>query len=164
MHNNGMPFFENMNTALALLMRGEAPDNTDMLNELSVGLDPLTDFLQDHYLSGYIAQGGSKIKFVTGRSGSGKTHFTRYFDYKAQQLGFAAVCFSARDVWLHDFGEIYAEIFTRLDFLECLMRCGMNIVREMGYEPEQIPAGMMFTDYLSGMGMLDALTRREIIN
>lgn len=151
-----------INAALLRLRRGEAPGNADMLREISVGLEPLTDFYKEQYLLDYIAKGGSKIKFVTGRAGSGKTHFLQYLT--AQETGFISVHFSARDVWIHDFREIYAEIFRQVDLADCLARCGKTVIRELGYEPAEIPEGMTFADYLSATGALDALTKREIRN
>lgn len=38
-------------------------------NEEAVGINFLTDFLTEKYIREYIAQGGSKIKFVTGCAG-----------------------------------------------------------------------------------------------
>lgn len=80
-----------INTALSHLRRRESPGNADMLKELSVGLEPLIDFYRKQYLSDYIAKGGSKIKFVTGRAGSGNTHFLQYL--AAQEMGLIAVYF-----------------------------------------------------------------------
>lgn len=41
------------------------------------GIGFLTDFWKEKYLQEYIKDGGSKIKFITGREGSGKTYFLR---------------------------------------------------------------------------------------
>jgi hypothetical protein len=78
--------------------------------EVSVGMDSLTEFLKKQYLESYIAYGGSKIKFVTGRPGSGKTHMANLMRMEADSLGYKTVVFSAKEVWLHDFREIYSEI------------------------------------------------------
>ena len=56
------------------LKKGLAPGRGELLREISCGVDFLTDFLAAHYLERYIPEGGSKIKFVTGHKGSGKTH------------------------------------------------------------------------------------------
>ena len=47
------------------------------VQQLTSGIQFLTDFWREKYLQEYIRNGGSKIKFVTGRTGSGKTHFLR---------------------------------------------------------------------------------------
>ena len=47
----------------------------DFGEQLLCGVEFLTDFWQEKYFQEYIRDGGSKIKFITGRPGSGKTHF-----------------------------------------------------------------------------------------
>jgi hypothetical protein len=71
---------------------------------------------------------------------------------------------SARDVWLHDFREIYAEIFKHSELVPCLKRCAAKIVEELGYDYSAIPPNQTFIDYLSSMGELDAITKKEILN
>ena len=120
------------------LVHGTAPGRGRLLDEITVGLDPLTDFLDTHYLEDYIPRGGSKIKFVTGRSGSGKTHFSQRMQEDASDKGYIIVSFSARDVWLHDFREIYLEILRQCDIEHILQGCADQIIRELGYDPAQI--------------------------
>ncbi len=122
----------------------------------------LTDFWTEKYLMEYIPEGGSKIKFVTGRAGSGKTWFLQRMCGIAERKNFQTVFFSARDVWLHDFKEIYAQIFRQCDILNCLRHCGERIVRNSGYDPDDIPEDSRFIDYLSRIDRNDALTRRDI--
>lgn len=134
-------------------------DNT---KEKPVGIDFLTDFLTEKYIQEYIAQGGSKIKFVTGCKGSGKTYLLRFMCSKAQENNFRPVFFSAKEIWLHDFKEIYLEILRQCELMECLKGCARNLIRGMGYEPSEIPEGQTFIDYLAQENMSDALNRREI--
>ncbi len=134
-------------------------DNT---KEKPVGIDFLTDFLTEKYIQEYIAQGGSKIKFVTGCTGSGKTYLLRFMCGKAQENNFRPVFFSAKEIWLHDFKEIYLEILRQCELMECLKGCARNLIRGMGYEPSEIPEGQTFIDYLAQENMSDALNRREI--
>ena len=75
------------------------------------GISFLTDFWEEKYLQEYIRDGGSKIKFVTGRKGSGKTYFLQTMIALAKKHDYKTVQFSARDIWMHDFREIYIEIF-----------------------------------------------------
>ncbi len=122
----------------------------------------LTGFWTEKYLREYIPAGGSKIKFVTGREGSGKTFFLGRMRAIAEAENFLTASFSARNVWLHDFREIYLEIFRQCDFLSCLRRCGDQIIRNTGYDPEAVPEGLTFVDHLSQLGRSDALMKREI--
>lgn len=131
-------------------------------DELTCGIGFLTDFWKEKYLQEYIRDGGSKIKFVTGRKGSGKTHFLQLMTRIAQQENYKTVRFSARDIWMHDFREIYLEIFKQCDIMECLEAVGRYLIREMGFDDRDIPEEMKFIDYLSQNGLGDALTKREI--
>jgi len=149
-------------TAISLLKNGKSPGNNELINELSVGVNFITDFWKEKYLEEYIASGGSKIKFVTGNSGSGKSHFIELFLALAESSGYVCASFSAKEVWLNDFKNIYAEALESADMLACLGRCGERIVTELGYDASEIPSGMNFIDYLSGLGPIDPITKREI--
>lgn len=126
------------------------------------GIRFLTDFWQEKYIEEYIRYGGSKIKFVTGRPGSGKTYFLQQIAGIAAQHNYRVVSFSAREVWLNDFKDIYFEILRQCDLMECLEGCCRKVVDGMGYEYQDIPEGLTFMDYLSRENMGNALTRREI--
>lgn len=146
----------------AALRSGHAPEDRALLREITAGMDSLTDFLAKQYLKTYIPAGGSKLKLVTGNSGSGKTHFIRRMQGEAEKCGFITVFFSARDVWMHDFREVYLEILRQCDIMTVLRGCADAIIRSMGYDPEEIPAGKNFLDLLSEKGEGDALSRNEI--
>lgn len=148
--------------AMALLRAGEPPDNRELLEKLTVGVDFVTDFWKEKYLEEYIREGGSKIKFVTGRRGSGKTHFLQVMTLRAQDSGYLTVNCSAKTTWLNDFKEIYARILSGIDFQDLLRRCGDKIAEGLGFRREELPQGVSFVDYLSGAGLLDAITKREI--
>ena len=78
----------------------------------NTGVGFLTEFWKKTYLDEYIREGGSKIKFVTGRTGAGKTFLTRTVVSDAKELGYMTAVLSAKSVWLHDFKEIYPEGIT----------------------------------------------------
>ncbi len=132
------------------------------VEKFTCGIRFLADFWKEKYLQEYIKDGGSKIKFVTGRQGSGKSHFLRLLVYMARKENYKTVWFSAKDVWMHDFKEIYVEILRQCDIMECLEGVSRHLIREMGFEDRDIPEGMRFIDYLSQNGAGDALTKREI--
>ena len=158
MDGNRIPLEEN----LRLLCQGKAPRGLEAMLELTAGLDSLTDFLQEHYLQNYIARGGSKIKFAAGRPGSGKTHFARYLSESAASMGYLTVSFSATEVWLHDFREVYLEILRQCDIERVLAGCAAQITRGLGYNPADIAPGQSLMDWLSEHGEGDALSRSEI--
>lgn len=130
--------------------------------ELTYGIRFLTDFWREKYLQEYIQDGGSKIKFVTGRTGSGKTHLLKLMTAIAREENYKTVWFSAKNVWMHDFKEIYVEIFRQCNIMECLEAASHYLISEMGFDYRDIPEGMRFIDYLSQNGMGDAITKREI--
>ena len=139
--NNTVPFpqSENSQTASAL----------DSARQLTCGIDFLTDFWKEKYLQEYIKNGGSKIKFITGRTGSGKSHFLRLMTAVAQNEHYKTVQFSAKNIWMHDFKELYKEIFLQCGIMECLEGISRHLIREMGYDPDEVSDGMRFIDYLS---------------
>jgi archaellum biogenesis ATPase FlaH len=122
----------------------------------------LTDFWDKQYLEEYIAKGGSKIKFITGSSGSGKSACLHRIAKRAQALGYKSVQLSAKETWLHDFKEIYAAILKNIDLDECLKQCAKSVITQMGFAPEDIPEGLTFAEFLTREGLYDAMTRREM--
>lgn len=151
-----------MSADVDALANGLPPPDSETLERLSVGIDYITDFWVDEYLDKYISLGGSKIKFITGGAGSGKTHCLRLFLADAEQRGYKTALISADEVWISDFKEIYAAVLAAVDLPGCLERCAMWIVGEMGYGAGDIPEGSTFADYLSSLGRFDPLTRREL--
>lgn len=151
-----------ISASIALLRAGEPPQDDTLLEKLSVGMDFITDFWNEKYLKEYIFEGGSKIKFVTGGRGSGKTHFVQLFTLQAKKQNYITVNFSANQVWIHDFKEIYVQIINSVDILDLLSKCCEKIIEELGFGDEQMPTDISFVDYLSSVSLLDALTKREI--
>ncbi len=134
----------------------------DFGEQLLCGVEFLTDFWQEKYFQEYIRDGGSKIKFITGRPGSGKTHFLKLMTAVADKENYKTAQFSAKDIWLHDFKDIYVEIFRQCDVMACLAAVSRKVGQQMGFEYEKIPEGMRFIDYLSQIDSVDAITKREI--
>jgi hypothetical protein len=144
------------------IKEGRPPESYELLRSLSVGVDFITDFWLEQYLDAYISLGGSKIKFLTGNPGSGKSHCLGLFLAEAAERRYRTVALSARRSWIHDFKEIYSGTFASVDFELCLKRCADNAIVEMGYRPEDIPEGMSFADYLASRDLFDPVTRREL--
>lgn len=145
-------------TAFARLKNGISPGHAGIIGDITVGIDFLAGFWEENYLSEYIPCGGSRIQFLTGRRGSGKTHMIEYFLSKAGN--YKTVSFSARNVWIHDFKEIFFEVIRQCDFEGCLRRCGESIVAELGFSPREYSG--CFTDFLASKGLNDPVTKREI--
>lgn len=147
---------------LDLLAAGQPPGDAALLQRITTGTESLTEFLTRQYFDFYIPNGGSKIKFLTGRAGTGKTHFSRVLTARAEEKNLLTVSFSAKNVWLHDFREVYLEILRQCDLQQILMDSADQIIREMGFDPEEIREGQTFMDYLSERNEADALTKNII--
>ncbi len=148
--------------AVGRLQRGKAPGRGEILHEISCGMDDLIGFLAKLYLERYIPEGGSKIKFLTGRPGAGKTHVLQLLEDAAEERGFLTVELSAANVWLHDFRELYLAILRKLDLNAILQGCADEIVREMGYDPTEIGKGKTLIDFLAERREADAISKSTI--
>ena len=147
---------------ISLLQQGKTPESGEALQEITCGIDFLTDFLEKQYLKNYIPAGGRKLKFVTGRPGAGKTHFSQYLKMLAEKAGYLTVSFSARSVWIHDFREVYLEILRQCDLEHVLQLCADHIITQLGEDPGMVENGRTFMDALSDQGKADALTKSTL--
>ena len=144
--------------AVLRLKNGVSPSHAGIIEDITVGIDFLTGFWDENYLSEYIPQGGTRIQFLTGRKGSGKSHLIEYFLSRVRN--YKTVSFSARNVWINDFKEIYFEVLRQCDLEGCLRRCGEIIISGMGFSPCDYDGS--FSDYLASEGLNDPITKREI--
>ncbi|MBR1814572.1 MAG: DUF2791 family P-loop domain-containing protein [Lachnospiraceae bacterium] len=144
------------------LLEGKAPEAGPLLERLTVGIPFLTDFLVARYLDDYIPEGGSKIKFVTGRFGAGKTHVGRLMLNEAKKRPYLTAAFSARDIGLYDFKNVYLEILRQCGMDRIIQGCADHIVREMGHDPAKIGEGKTYVDFLADEGAADALSKSAI--
>jgi hypothetical protein len=124
--------------------------------------DFVTEFWREHYLDTFIADGGSKIKFLTGGERVGKTTLLRRYLDDATQCGYKTVYISGKATWLHDFKEIFVAILEAVDFDGCMKACADKVIAELGYSPNEISAGVRFADDLQSRDDFDPLTKREI--
>lgn len=125
-------------------------------------LEELNAFITRFYLKEFVANGKSKIKFITGSEGSGKSYFLSLSQKDAENLGYKVICLDGREVPLYDFKEVYSAIIKKANLDEALDRCALKTIQKCGYDPNKIPKGTMFLDYLSSLGEADGLTRRAI--
>ena len=151
-----------MRNSIQALAEGRAPEEAGLLDRVTAGVGSLTDFLTKQYLEEFIARGGSKLKFVTGRKGAGKAHLSNVLLARARERGFVTVRFSAGNIWLHDFREIYLEILRQCGLETILKHCADSIIREMNYDPQQIRPGQKFIDFLAERQEADAISKSTI--
>lgn len=128
------------------------------------GIRFLLDFLKKEYLEEFIASGGSKIKFLSGKEGSGKTHALKLIAEDGIKENYAVCSFSANDVYLNDFSLIYAEIIRNIDILACLKDCAKQIALKVSVNAKDIPETRTAVDYLTSTGEMSVILRGEMRN
>ena len=104
-----------MNEDLLYLANGRVPEDASLLRGITVGLDKVSGFFRKQYFSSYLKEGGSKVRFICGRKGCGKTHLLRLLALDAREEDFLTVSLDARSVNLFDFSAIYLAIIARVD-------------------------------------------------
>ncbi|MBF0467493.1 MAG: DUF2791 family P-loop domain-containing protein [Desulfamplus sp.] len=80
----------------------------------TVGRTNWLTFIEDD-LENYIAEGGSKVRFISGDYGDGKTHFMSVIHHMALAKGFAiSFVVLTREVPIHKFETVYQNIVRQL--------------------------------------------------
>lgn len=126
------------------------------------GISVLTEFWKKLYLLEYIKEGGSKIKFVTGQERSGKTFFVEELTSIAKECNYLTVCLTAKETWLNNFNDFYVSIFNNAEVEDLIKRASTLIIKEMGYNPEDVKEGTTFVDLLATHEDNNALTKKAI--
>jgi hypothetical protein len=94
------------------LRKGSVP--IDYVPLFTVGRQNWLTFIEDD-LAHYIGKGGSKVRFISGDYGDGKTHFMSVIRHLAMEKGFAAsFVVLTREVPIHKFETVYQTIVRQL--------------------------------------------------
>ncbi len=94
------------------LRKGSVP--IDYVPLFTVGRQQWLSYIEDD-LEHYIGQGGSKVRFISGDYGDGKTHFMSVVRHLAMEKGFAvSFVVLTRDVPIHKFETVYQSIVQQL--------------------------------------------------
>jgi hypothetical protein len=94
------------------LRRGSVP--VEQVPCFTVGRERWLSIIDDD-LAQYIAAGGTKVRFLNGDYGDGKTHFLSIIQHLAVQAGFAvSFIVLTREVPMHKFELVYREIASKL--------------------------------------------------
>ena len=59
------------------ILSGQPPLNDELLTMMTLGRELWLERVREYYLANYIGSGGSKVEFLVGSEGSGKTHLVR---------------------------------------------------------------------------------------
>ena len=94
------------------LRKGSVP--VEYVPVFTVGRQKWLSYIEDD-LENYIAQGGAKVRFISGDYGDGKTHFMSVVRHLAMEKGFAvSFVVLTRDVPIHKFETVYQSIVRQL--------------------------------------------------
>lgn len=128
--------------------RGVPPQDVAALRQVSVDPGDIQAFWQTHYLDRFIRRGGSKVKWVVGREGAGKTHALRYLEMVAQSAGYLTVALDARVTSLRGIQELTREALAILDRTVILNGLTEQAIQKMGYEVEEQDPSAPFLEWL----------------
>lgn len=94
------------------LRKGSVP--IEYVPLFTVGRQNWLTYIEDD-LEHYIGQGGSKVRFISGDYGDGKTHFMSVIRHLAMEKGFAvSFVVLTREVPIHKFETVYQTIVRQL--------------------------------------------------
>ena len=94
------------------LRKGSVP--IEYVPLFTVGRQNWLTFIEDD-LEHYIGKGGSKVRFISGDYGDGKTHFMSLIKHLAMEKGFAiSFVVLTREVPIHKFETVYQNIVKQL--------------------------------------------------
>ncbi|CAK8710489.1 ATPase [Candidatus Electrothrix gigas] len=94
------------------LRKGSVP--AEYVPFFTVGRDNWLTFIEDD-LANYIAEGGAKVRFLSGDYGDGKTHFMSVIQHLALQEGFGvSFVILTRETPIHKFEAVYQAITQQL--------------------------------------------------
>jgi len=147
------------------MQKGQPPLGEDILEFLTVGREMWLDRFRNHYLENFIASGGSKVKLVVGREGSGKSHLLRCIGIDAKKLGYEVVNLSAREVTnrLSDLPGLYRAIAREIDYFELVRGLCRAVAARLGFDAEQYDGyGRLLPLMVETEGLLEAQAKREI--
>jgi len=101
----------------SLLKEGKPPESKELLLEMTLGKEKWLDVIAEYYLQNYINNGGSKVKILIGKEGTGKTHLLKFLEYTAKEFGYNSIYFSAKDISgkINDISNFYKIIANRID-------------------------------------------------
>ena len=151
---------------ISSLKSGEPPDNKELIENYTLGQEAWLNRIYDYYLDNYIPKGGSKVKVLIGNEGTGKTHLLRCIEYKAREMGYNSIYFSARNVEnkINNIINFYRMIAANIDFEKIITGLCLKVATNMGYNEDVYDGSGKIMPLLikDGFGQYDAA--REIRN
>ena len=124
---------------LTELKRGRVPSDTQVLKQITAGTEILLDILVERYFQGYIRLGGSKVKFIVGKEGAGKTHHLKFMHSSAAEIGYYPVQIDARKIKLQRIDDLYRQIVGNVDLPALLQSYCTKIAEEVAEQKLELP-------------------------
>lgn len=121
---------------LFYLRAGRPPVIYEVLRKMTLGYELWPGFVKDNYLDFFIKEGGSKVKILVGKEGSGKSHLLRLIEADAYQLGYETASFSLREDFfkLNDMASFYNMVAERIDWEGFWRQLAYEFAKFMGFE------------------------------
>lgn len=105
-------------------------------------VDPsgIVQFWLQEYLHGFVDAGAGKVKFVKGRTGTGKTHLLREINLLSTETGYLSVFLSGYVDKLAAIDDLYRAVSKHIDWNEILDKCTVSLIHgQLGYQDYQRP-------------------------
>lgn len=144
-----------------LLSQGLPPESDELLSMMTVGREIWLDFFKEYQLEYFIKNGGSKVKFLIGSKGIGKTHLVRSVLYDAKQEDYVTVYLSAHQYRLNNLMNFYQEIIGQID-LDLLIKdiCCM-VAQTFGFDHNQYDGSEVFIPMIRPQYPNDQMAKLE---
>lgn len=101
------------------LSRGSVP--LDAVEWFNVEVGERRRWIEDirRDLEGFVREGGSKVRFLKGFFGDGKTHFLSLVRKMARDRGYLVSYVNAEEAPLHKFEKVYGQMVERMESADC---------------------------------------------
>lgn len=121
-------------------------------------------FIEEVYLGrgGFVAGGGSKLKFVRGRIGSGKTRFLQELIAHARSLDYLTVTMDAAGKGIRRIDDLYRHILQEVDPWGVVRRFADQVVSHLGTDPARIPEGISYVEWAVQQARVLEIVRAEV--
>jgi hypothetical protein len=127
---------------------GRPPREPRVLQDLFVDFGGVQDFWLTNYVGRFIPHGGSKVKWIRGREGAGKSHLLRSLALAAEASGMLTAELDAQATSLRGIDEFVRAVLGALDYRRVIDRLSEQVVVQMGYDPEDVAGDDSFLAWL----------------
>lgn len=109
----------------------------------------LAEFWAAEYLDWYVTHGGSKVKLVTAKEARTVADFLSKVGDLATSAGYAAYMVDACAINKLKLAGIYQAVLAGVDLKALVSSYCSQIIKRMGYDPEEVDPDLSFADWVS---------------